>query len=95
MAVLAVERPDDVGRRIEIASEELTGAQAAERLTRATGRPFAFERLATDGLAPALQRLFAWLDDVGFAIDVAALHDRHPDVGWHSFERWAAGQEWA
>ena len=94
MAVLAVERPAEVGRRVEIVSEELTGAQAAERLTRVTGRPFAFERLPTDRLAPPLQRLFAWLDEVGFSIDVAALHSRHPEVGWHSFERWAAARRW-
>jgi uncharacterized protein YbjT (DUF2867 family) len=95
MAVLAVERPGELaGRRIEIASDELTGEQAAERLTRATERRFAFERLATEHLAPPLQRLFAWLETVGFDIDLRALHERHPQVGWRSFERWAAGQAW-
>jgi uncharacterized protein YbjT (DUF2867 family) len=95
MAVLAVERPQELaGRRIEIASDELTGEQAAERLTRATGRPFAFERLPAERLAPPLQRLFAWLDTVGFDIDLRALHERHPRVGWRSFERWAVAQAW-
>jgi uncharacterized protein YbjT (DUF2867 family) len=95
MAVLAVERSDELaGRRIEVASDELTGAEAAERLARATGRRFVFERLATEQLAPPLQRLFAWLGDVGFAIDLRALHERHPQVEWRSFERWAAAQAW-
>ena len=38
---------------LEIASDELTGADAAERRTRATGRRFVFERLATEQAWPA------------------------------------------
>jgi uncharacterized protein YbjT (DUF2867 family) len=95
MAVVAVEQAAaHVGTRVEIASDELTGAQAAERLSRATGRPYAFERLALDALAPPLRALFAWLDRVGFAIDLAALRERHPEVEWQSFDRWAADQRW-
>jgi uncharacterized protein YbjT (DUF2867 family) len=95
MAVVAVERAAAlVGTRVEIASDELTGAQAAQRLTRVTGRRYAFERLALDALAPPLRALFAWLERVGFAIDLAALRERHPDVEWRSFERWAAEQRW-
>jgi uncharacterized protein YbjT (DUF2867 family) len=95
MAVLAVEQPDALaGTRVEIASDELTGAQAAQRLTRATGRRYAFERLAPGALAAPLRALFAWLEQVGFAIDLPVLHERHPEIGWRSFERWAAEQSW-
>jgi uncharacterized protein YbjT (DUF2867 family) len=87
MAVVAVERFDELaGQRIELASDELTGEQAAERLSRATGRSFAFERVPAP---PPLRALFAWLDAVGFAIDLPALHARYPEVGWRSFEAWA------
>jgi uncharacterized protein YbjT (DUF2867 family) len=87
MAVLAVERFDAAaGQRIELASDELTGEQAAERLSRVTGRRYAFERVPAP---PPLRPLFAWLDAVGFAIDLPALHSRYPEVGWRSFEAWA------
>jgi uncharacterized protein YbjT (DUF2867 family) len=87
MAVLAIERFDALaGQRIELASDELTGEQAAERLSRATGRSYAFERVPAP---PPLRPLFAWLDEVGFAIDLTALHARYPEVGWRSFEAWA------
>jgi uncharacterized protein YbjT (DUF2867 family) len=87
MAVLAIERFDALaGQRIELASDELTGEQAAERLSRATGRSYAFERVPAP---PPLRPLFAWLDEVGFAIDLPALHARYPEVGWRSFEAWA------
>jgi uncharacterized protein YbjT (DUF2867 family) len=87
MAALAAERIAELaGQRIELASDELTGARAAERLSRATDRPFTFERVEAP---PPLRPLFAWLETVGFAIDFAALHARYPDVGWRSFEAWA------
>jgi uncharacterized protein YbjT (DUF2867 family) len=87
MAVLAVERFDALaGQRIELASDELTGEQAAQRLSRATGRHFEFARVESP---PPLRALFAWLDAVGFAIDLPALHVRYPEVGWRSFEAWA------
>ena len=95
MAVLAVQQPEAfAATRLEIASDELTGAQAAERLSSATGRRYAFERVALDALAPPLRALFAWLDRDGFAVDLRALRERHPEVEWHSFERWAADQSW-
>jgi uncharacterized protein YbjT (DUF2867 family) len=95
MAVLAVEQAAAfAGTRLEVASDELTGAQAAERLSRATGRRYAFERITPDALAPQLRALFAWLDREGFAVDLRALRERHPEVGWRSFERWASDQSW-
>jgi uncharacterized protein YbjT (DUF2867 family) len=87
MAVVAVERFDELsGRRIDLASDELTGPQAADRLSRATGRRFVFERAE---VPPPLRALFAWLQGEGFAIDLAALHAHYPEVGWLSFEAWA------
>jgi uncharacterized protein YbjT (DUF2867 family) len=95
MAVLAVEQAGvPAGTRMEIASDELTGEQAAQRLSRATARRYTFERTAPDALAPPLRALFAWLEQVGFAIDLPALRGHHPEVGWRSFERWAAEQRW-
>ncbi|HKE79913.1 MAG TPA: NmrA family NAD(P)-binding protein, partial [Solirubrobacteraceae bacterium] len=85
-AVSALERPGEfAGRRMELASDALTGAQAAERLSRVTGRAYAFERLSLDALAPPLRPLFEWLDEVGFD---------GVDVSGRSFERWAAAQRW-
>jgi uncharacterized protein YbjT (DUF2867 family) len=54
----------------------------------------ATERIALDALAPPLRALFAWLDRAGFAVDLPALRERHPEAGWRSFERWAADQSW-
>jgi uncharacterized protein YbjT (DUF2867 family) len=94
-AVEALERPAEfVGRRVELASEALTGEQAAAALTRATGRHYEFERLPLDSFPPPLRLLFEWLNRTGTDVDIRALHREHPEVGWHSFERWASAQEW-
>ena len=85
-AVRALERPEAfAGRRIELASDALTGTEAAVRLSRITGRAYAFERLPLDALAPPLRLLFEWLDTVGFD---------GVEVSGRSFEQWAAGQRW-
>ena len=95
LGVLALEQPDRfAGERIELASDELTGREAATALSRATAQPFEFEQLPRDALASPLRILFDWLEHVGTGVDIAALRSAYPEIGWHSFEDWAATQEW-
>jgi uncharacterized protein YbjT (DUF2867 family) len=77
-----------VGRRIELASDALTGEEAAATLG------YEFEQLPLDGFPPPLRLLFEWLDEGGTSLDIEALQRGHADIAWHSFERWAAAQEW-
>jgi uncharacterized protein YbjT (DUF2867 family) len=95
-AALTIERPDDfIGRRIELASDELTGSQAAARLSHVVSRNIEVAQLDQDSLGPGLRALFSWLDQVGHGVDIEALRTRYPEVGWHSFEDWAAQQDWS
>jgi uncharacterized protein YbjT (DUF2867 family) len=92
-AALAVEQSEQLaGERVEIASDEITAEQTVDVLARVTGRPFAVERHPPSSLGPGLAALFAWLDERGHHVDVAALHQRPPDIAWHSFERWVQEQ---
>jgi uncharacterized protein YbjT (DUF2867 family) len=89
VAALAIERPEEsAGRRIRVASDELTAADAADALMRVTGRPFTANRVAMDGLASGLRSLFAWLERTGHDVDIPGLHGRYPQVGWHTYEQW-------
>lgn len=83
-ATLAIERPDEfTGRRIALASDELTAHEAARALhLRAEYAP---------PEAPGLRVLFGWLEREGHHVDIAALHDQYPEVGWHDYSSWAAG----
>ena len=93
---LVIERPGDfIGRRIELASDELTGSEAAERLSQVLGRHVEVAQLDPDSLGPGLRALFSWLDRVGHGVDIKGLRARYPEVGWHRFEDWAAGQDWS
>jgi uncharacterized protein YbjT (DUF2867 family) len=94
-SVLAVEQPDRLlGRRIELASDELTGVEATERLTRVTGREYQFLQVPLEQLPPPVRPLFAWLCRVGFQVDLPTLHRDHPEIDWHSLERWSSQQSW-
>jgi uncharacterized protein YbjT (DUF2867 family) len=98
-AVLALERGQELaGERIELAGEELTGAQAAAALSQASGREIEYERLDPSELAtvsPGLVLLFDWLDRVGTEADIDGLHRAYPEVGWQSFAQWAAARDWS
>ena len=93
LAALAIERPDEfAGKRITIASDEVTGHQAADALSRAIGRQFEAEQLDPAELGPGLRALFAWLERTGHDVDIPALHGRHPEVSWHSYVDWLGSQ---
>lgn len=89
LAVRAVESPARfAGRRIPVASDELSANVAADVVSREIRRPLAAEQLDLGELPPALAALFAWLDRDGHAVDIAALHGDHPGVRWHSYADW-------
>jgi uncharacterized protein YbjT (DUF2867 family) len=93
LAALAIERPDEfAGKRITIASDEVTGHEAATALSSVTGRRFEAEQLDPAELGPGLGTLFAWLEGTGHNVDIPALHGRYPEVSWHSYVDWLESQ---
>jgi len=89
-AVLAIERPDELaGRRIALASDEVTANQAAAALSEAARREFRARSVASDQLPPGLGALFAWLERSAPRADIADLRTSFPDLGWHRYRDWA------
>jgi hypothetical protein len=43
-------------------------------------------------LPPGVRLLFDWLGSSGHRVDIRALHDQFPQVGWHTYEAWARTQ---
>jgi uncharacterized protein YbjT (DUF2867 family) len=87
------------GRRVEIASDETTGARAAEVLSRVTGRPIRYPD-AAESRAPAPPAddraiMRRWLQTDGYSVDIAALKREAPAIGWLAFEAWAREQDWS
>ena len=86
MTALAFEQPARFsGRRIDIASDHLTGPEmAAMRGTEFVEVPMAqAERYSTD-----LAAMFRHFTEIGLDLDVPALHAEFPEVGWHSYAAW-------
>jgi len=98
-AAVILRKDECVGMRYDIASEEITGPQIAEVLTQATGREIQYVvrslEEAQGGMPADLGKMYEWILNVGYNVDIPALHERFPEVEWHTFESWAVGQDWA
>ena len=86
------------GKRFDLASDELTGNEAAAILSRVVGRPFAYYRIPLDVVRQRMgedaAKMYEWFDRVGFAVDRTALRHEFPDIAFHDFESWAKTQDW-
>ncbi len=86
------------GKRVDIASDEVTGTAAAAVLSRVTGRPIAYAEVPLDEvrkMSEDFATMYEWFDRTGYSVDVAGLRRDYAGVGWHTFERWAKEQEWS
>src|SRR5919107_432129 len=95
---LVLERRDSfLGKRIDIASDELTGEQAAEVLSDELGRKIRYVKVPLEQIRQAsedLARMYEWFERVGTGIDVASLHQQYPEVNWRTFKEWVKSQNW-
>jgi uncharacterized protein YbjT (DUF2867 family) len=92
-AALVLERGEPFfGKRINIASDELSGREMAAILTDVAGRSVTYVEVPLDRVRAGsedLALMFEWFDRVGYSADIAALRREDPEVGWRTFESWA------
>jgi uncharacterized protein YbjT (DUF2867 family) len=97
-AAEVIAKPDEfTTQRIDIASDERTGAEAAAVLASASGRRMQFLEIPLEQVRAGnedLALMFDWINRVGYHADIAGLRSRYPKVAWHSLEAWAAAQDW-
>ena len=95
-ATLVLERRNSfLGKRIDIASDELTGEQAAKILSDELGRKIKYVQVPLEQIRQAsedIALMYEWYERVGPGIDIRSLHQEYPQVNWHSFEDWAKSQ---
>ena len=95
---LVLERPGEhQGRRIDLASDQLTGAETAKTLGEVTRSaisyaetPLAAVRQQSEDFA----RMLEWFARVGYDCDLAGLRASYPEMGWHDLRGWAREQDW-
>jgi uncharacterized protein YbjT (DUF2867 family) len=94
-AALVIQQPGDfAGRRIELASDELTGPQAASVMSAILHHPVSNPQTVPGPLTP-LAPFFRWIADTGLHADIGLLRTSYPEIGWQSLRQWASGRDWA
>jgi uncharacterized protein YbjT (DUF2867 family) len=97
-AVLTLENKERfVGKRIDVASDDLTGAQAAAILTKVLGKSIKYFQVPLEEIrkmSEDLVKMYEWFERAGYHLDIAALHGEYPEIGWHTYETSASEQDW-
>ena len=98
-AVLAIDRRDEFfGKRVDIASDGLTGRDTAAILSGVLGRKIEYTELPLEqayAVSEDLGKMMDWLARVGYNADITGLRRDYPEIGWHSFEEWAKDHDWS
>ncbi|TMR12891.1 NmrA/HSCARG family protein [Nonomuraea turkmeniaca] len=99
MAVHAIENPDElVGERIDIASDRVTGQEAARILSEVLGREIPYQQMPLDMVrqwaGEEVATMFESFENNTDFLDIEKLHARYPTVRWHSYAEWAKSVDW-
>ncbi|MFE9890650.1 NmrA/HSCARG family protein [Streptomyces scopuliridis] len=85
------------GARIEVAGDAPTPAEMARTIGRAAGGHVAYRQIplaSVERANPDMGAMYAYLTEVGYAVDIPAVRAAFPSVPWISFADWAAEQSW-
>ena len=91
-ALVLEQRKPFLGKRIDIASDELTGKQAAEILSNELGYKIKYVPVPLEQVYQGnedMARMYEWYEKVGTGIDISSLHQEYPEVNWLTFKDWA------
>src|SRR5581483_6955095 len=90
--VLALEnRPKFIRKRIELVSDNLTGTEVVEILSKELGKKIQYSQTPLETLKQydaGLATMFEWFEKTGYDIDITTLHKQYPEVHWHTFAQW-------
>ena len=96
-ALVLERRNSFLGKRIDIASDELTGEQAAKILSDELRIKISYVQGPLEQIRQAsedLALMFQWFERIGTGVDVASLHKQYPEVNWLTFKDWVKSQNW-
>jgi uncharacterized protein YbjT (DUF2867 family) len=91
-ALVLERRKPFLGKRIDIASDEVTGEQAAKILSNELRQRIRYVPVLLEQVYQAnedMARMYEWYEKAGTGIDISSLHQEYPEVNWLSFRDWA------
>jgi len=87
-SAMVIESPERfLGKRIDIASDEVTGQKTTEILSNVLGHEIKYSSIPAPN--EDLARMFEWYEKVGTGIDITNLQQEYPAVNWITFKDWA------
>lgn len=96
--VYIMERRDEfLSKKIDIASDEISGNQSAKILSKVLKREIVYTQLSYDQVKNAGEdyiAMYKWFNDVGYSIDTSFLRNTYPEIKWHRLEEWVEEQDW-
>jgi hypothetical protein len=96
-ALVLERRKPFLGKRIDIASDEITGEQAAKILSNELGYMIRYVQIPFERIRESnedMARMYEWYEKVGTGIDIPNLHQKYPEVNWRTFNDWVKSQNW-
>jgi uncharacterized protein YbjT (DUF2867 family) len=91
-ALVLERRKPFLGKRIDIASDEVTGEQAAKILSNELGHRIRYIQIPLERVRQSsedMALMYEWYERVGTSIDITNLHQEYPEVDWLTFKDWA------
>ena len=93
-----LERPEQfIGRRVNIASEKLSGKEYAAVISRTIGKRVTYFQIPLDQIRVQNEDfacMYEWFDLVGYSADIDSLYKDYPEIGWLCLEAWAKSRDW-
>jgi hypothetical protein len=94
-ALVLERRKPFLGKRIDIASDEVTGEQAAKILSDELGHRIRYVHIPLEQVRQAnedMARMYEWYERIGTGIDITSLHQEYPEVNWLTLKDWATSR---
>jgi hypothetical protein len=91
-ALVLERRKPFLGKRIDIASDEVTGEQATNILSNVLGQrirylPVPLEQVYQEN--EDMAHMYEWYEKVGTVIHISSLHQEYHEINWLTFRDWA------
>jgi uncharacterized protein YbjT (DUF2867 family) len=86
------------GKRINIASDELTMPEVARQISQAAGTKLTYYPVPLDQVRQQSEdfaKMYDWFNQVGYSVDIPRLKKDYPLVHWTSFHDWVRTQNWS
>jgi uncharacterized protein YbjT (DUF2867 family) len=91
-------REEFLNKRLDIASDDISGYQSAKILSKVLMREIIYNQLSYDQVKNAGEdyiAMYKWFNDIGYNIDISSLRSTYPEIKWHRFEEWVEEQDWS